>query len=307
MNQHLKEAAESLGLDMPHRQHTTPVTYEDVAPEMNEIFELEYDADDDDVTDLDGLTSTAFAASKASKAAKIIADKNAKESEKQRLAQNRVIERENAAAEKRMEKMRKDAEKAAKKKPASAPAPPRRIADDDTDSVFGDIATPIIGTERRVLELKISQYKQLFRDNAQIKKFKVKRNATTTDLEDAIKEMDSIVSLSTVDEFVIDAVIASIKVVEGITARTERYNVTGLADMLKTNPEFLNLIRLCAVKYNTFSAIPPEYQLVFIVATSAYICCSKNANKAAINAYLNQPVGSVYEPPVIAESKETPA
>ena len=44
------------------------------------------------------------------------------------------------------------------------------------------------------------------------------------------------------------------------------------------------------VKYNVFHKIPPEFQLVLLITTTAYICSSKNKNKANLEQYLQQPV-----------------
>jgi len=44
------------------------------------------------------------------------------------------------------------------------------------------------------------------------------------------------------------------------------------------------------VKYNVFHKIPCEFQLLLLVTTTAYICSSKNKNKANLENYLNQPV-----------------
>jgi hypothetical protein len=44
------------------------------------------------------------------------------------------------------------------------------------------------------------------------------------------------------------------------------------------------------LKYNVFSKIPPETQLLMLIATTSYICINKNKNKDSLEAYLNEPV-----------------
>ena len=69
-----------------------------------------------------------------------------------------------------------------------------------------------------------------------------------------------------------------------------RYNISGTADMLKQNPQFHNLIKQLYVKYNVFSKIPPEFQLILLVGTTAVLCKTKNDKKIELNEFLNQPI-----------------
>jgi hypothetical protein len=201
------------------------------------------------------------------------------------------------------------AKRAAKEavKPPKKAAAPRPAKDDDDSSIFGDEGTPIVGHDHRALTMKVRQYKQLFGDNPQVKKFRVKKNASVPELQAAIDELDSIVSVSTIDDFMTEAIIASIRVAEGVSARTQNYNVTGLSAMLRMNKEFLTLCKLCAVKYGAYAAAPPEVQLLFIVATSAFICTQTNAKKAQINAFLDQPPMQMTGPPPVINVPAPPA
>ena len=56
------------------------------------------------------------------------------------------------------------------------------------------------------------------------------------------------------------------------------------------NPQFNTLIRQLYVKYGVFERIPPEHQLVLIVATSAYMCRNMNAKRNELNNYLNEKI-----------------
>lgn len=237
---------------------------------------------------LESLSATAFFSARQSTAAAKEAEAAAKENEKERKQLAREMEKDRAAEYKRTEAARKQAEKAAKKPNALARAP--KADGDDTDSIYGDEATPIVGAKHRELLTKFRQYKLLFKDNAQIKAFKVRKNASVDDLKAALDEMDSIVGTSSVDDFLTDAILTTIKMVEGISARSTSYNISGLSDILKTNKEFCNLTKQCLIKYGVYASVPPETQLIFIIITSAYICSAKNSRKGAINNYLDEPI-----------------
>ena len=140
--------------------------------------------------------------------------------------------------------------------------------------------------DRILLQHKIKQYRILFPN--ELKKYKVSENATSKKLREHLEEIEIMVSLSSVDEFLMQGILQSIKMVEGFSARTENYNISGLSDMLKSNPEFNKLVKQLYLKYNTFEAVPPEAQLLFIVATSAWVCKSKNQQKAKINNLLDE-------------------
>lgn len=141
--------------------------------------------------------------------------------------------------------------------------------------------------DKILLNHKIKQYKVLFPD--ELKNYKVSPSASVEKLKSHLQEIEILISLSSVDTFILDSIFYSIKMIEGISARTKNYNITGLADILKQNPEFLKLCKQLYLKYNTFEAVPPEYQLIMVVSTSAYICIQKNKNKAQMDDLLNQP------------------
>ena len=74
------------------------------------------------------------------------------------------------------------------------------------------------------------------------------------------------------------------------TANTRNYNISGLSDMLKLNPEFRSLCAQLYLKYGSFASISPEYKMMFLVFTSAYIVRNKNLHKNEINQFLDQPI-----------------
>jgi hypothetical protein len=141
--------------------------------------------------------------------------------------------------------------------------------------------------DRILLQHKIKQYIILFPN--ELKKYKVKPNASILKLKEHLEEIEVLISLSSVDTFIMDSIFYCIKMVEGISARTQNYNIEGLAEILKKNDQFLKLCKQLYLKYNTFEAVPAEYQLVMIVSTSAYICMQKNKSKSQLNDILNQP------------------
>ena len=101
--------------------------------------------------------------------------------------------------------------------------------------------------------------------------------------------MDSIVECSSVEEFLLDSILQCIKLIEGVSSYT-KYDIQGLADLLKQNKQFHQLSKQLFVKYKVFSAVPPEFQMVMLVSTTAYICNSKNRRRGEMEAYLNTPV-----------------
>ena len=141
--------------------------------------------------------------------------------------------------------------------------------------------------DKILLQHKIKQYKILFPD--ELKNYKVKPNSSVVKLKEHLEEIEVLINLSSVDTFIMDSIFYCIKVVEGVSARTKNYNIQGLADILKDNEQFMKLCKQLYLKYNTFENVPPEYQLIMIVSTSAYICMQKNKHKADINDLLNQP------------------
>ena len=148
-------------------------------------------------------------------------------------------------------------------------------------------ATPILGKNHRQLLAKIHQYKELFPQ--ELSNFKLKKNPNEKDLEDALQEMENIVEVGTVESFLTDSILQCLKIVETVSSHSERLNVTGMTEMLRANPQFHKLCKMLYVKYKVFSAIPPEYQMLMLVSTTAMICRQKNVNKGSLDAFLGQP------------------
>ena len=154
-------------------------------------------------------------------------------------------------------------------------------ADDDEEG------TQILGREKLELYAKINQYKLLFPDNRQLQKLKIKKNASTEELVLYLNECDAYISTSSVDDFITQSILQSIKITEYVSSKT-RYNLTGLSDMLKSNIQFNSLTKQLYLKYKVFSQVPPEQQLLLIVATSAWICLEKNKIKPTLEKQVNE-------------------
>jgi hypothetical protein len=103
--------------------------------------------------------------------------------------------------------------------------------------------------------------------------------------------MEVMVNCGSVQNFLNDSILQCIKIVEGVSTYT-RYDVSGMADLLKQNKQFHELCKMLYIKYKVFNNIPPEYQMIMLVATTAYICVEKNKRKASLEAYLNTVVPS---------------
>ena len=164
----------------------------------------------------------------------------------------------------------------------------KRVIDNDTDSIFSDEGTAILGKNKNILLKKVRKFKNLFPE--ELKKFKIKANPTEQELKNYLEEMEILVELNNVDDFLTDSIVQSLKLIENFTAHTKKYNIVGLSEMLKNNPQFHNLCKQLYIKYNTFSCMPPEYQMLFLVSTTAYICRNKNIQKNEIEQYLNQEI-----------------
>jgi hypothetical protein len=202
-----------------------------------------------------------------------------KEPEKENIKIQKQQEKENIKLMKEIEKKNKKIAK-------------ETISNDD--ELFSEEGTQLLGKEKHILLKKVKQYKQLFPD--QLNKFKIKPNANEEQLKNYLEEMDIIVQINSVDDFLLDSIIQSLKVIEQATAHTQNYNIVGLADLLKTNPQFISLCKQLFIKYGSYSKIAPEYQMLFLVATSAYVIRNKNKEKKNIEAFLNEPI--TQNPPI---------
>ena len=246
--------------------------------EKSENENISYEREEENGDFLEGLTSDKFVAQKPDKESA----KLQKQQEKQQAREAKQMMMEAIRESKLQARMEKQAQKQQKQ--------PKAIKDDDNDSLFGDTSTPMLGRDRIVLLTKVKQFKTLFGDNPEIKKFKLKKNPSVQELNDAIVELQAIVDTGSVASFAEGAILSAIQMTEGFTAHSN-YDLTGLSMMLKANKEFHNLCKILYIKYSIFSKVPPEIQMVMIVSITASLCIQKNRKKGDINAYLNSTIG----------------
>ena len=162
------------------------------------------------------------------------------------------------------------------------------LQEDSSTDLFSSKGSQILGRTKRELVAKLTQYRQLFPE--ELKSFKVKKDANEEELQAYLDEMEVIVSVSSVDNFITDSILNCIRIVEGVSANTQKYNISGCADLLKQNKDFHSLCKQLYIKYKVFSSIPCEYQLLMIVATTAFIARSKNIHIEKMSAFLNEQV-----------------
>ena len=140
---------------------------------------------------------------------------------------------------------------------------------------------------KRELLQKIQKYKTLFPDET--KNIRMKPNASEQELLLQIDEIENKINTSSFDQFCTESVLHCLGLIEGVSARIPRYDITGMTEALKANPQFHKLCKLCFVKYGSFFNCPPEVQLLFLVSSTAYFCNARNRQKAQMDFYLNQP------------------
>jgi hypothetical protein len=147
----------------------------------------------------------------------------------------------------------------------------------------------ILGKNKRVLIAKITCYKNEFKE--ELKNLKIPKNPTEESLQRIIDECDTILNMSNIDKFILDGIFVALRIGENLT-RTylKLYDLTGLSEMLKNDPKFNKLCKILMIRYGCFSAIPEEYQLLFCILTTSWVCINKNRNRDKINEYLNEPI-----------------
>ena len=151
-----------------------------------------------------------------------------------------------------------------------------RKQNDDDEDIFSKKGTPIQGEIKLHLLSKITQYKQLF--PKELKSFKIKKNCDEIELQDYLTEIEVIISINSVDKFITDSILQSIKMGEGLSSFT-KYDISGLSDILKSNEHFHSLAKQLYIKYGCFSKMPVESQMAMLILTSAYVCVQSNKQK----------------------------
>ena len=215
--------------------------------------------------------------------------KKEKEEDKSRIREEKRQIRENKLEETRQKKCEKELNIKMKEYEKSEKTEKKDIHEQDTQidqfSLFDEIPTVLIGRDRLFITKQINQYKVLFPN--ELSKFKVKKNANLDELNQALEECRALIEINSVDNFIMDSILGSIKMIEGFTVDTS-YDITSLSIMLKMNPEFQKLAKLLFIRYNIFNNVPIEYQMMMVITTSIYLCIQKNNHKSSMNSYLNE-------------------
>lgn len=194
-------------------------------------------------------------------------EKEKAKEEKQQEKENKQLERQQKLAEKSY----KDAEKYNNKAVKQAKVQKQ----EEEDALFSEKGSELYGRDRLQLIAKIQQYKILFPENKQLKLLKIKRNVSVEELQSYVAECEAIIDTDVVESFITDSILSTLKMAEYASVRT-RFNIKGLSDMLKNNPQFNSLCKQLYIKYKVFAKIPPEMQMLLLVTTSAYVCVEKN-------------------------------
>lgn len=196
-----------------------------------------------------------------------LTEKQKKDLEKQREKEQRKYKAEQKENE-RIENKRKREESQKQKQEEKN----KKKAEND---LFSEQGSEIYGKDKLVLIKKIEQYKLLFPEIKQLKNLKIKSKCSVEDLQTYLAECESLVECDSMETFLTDSILQTISMTEKASART-RYNITGLSALLRKNKEFSKLCKQLYLKYKVFSAVPPEFQMIMLVSTSAWICLEKN-------------------------------
>jgi hypothetical protein len=221
-----------------------------------------------------------------------VAAEDLQKKDKERLKQEKELEKEQnkmlkqtklqEAQYKKAAKAQKDMEKDVAKRSQL------QIRTDD-DALFSEKGSQLYGRDKLELLAKIQQYKVLFPENKQLKQLKVKQAATVDELQKYLSECEAIVDCDCVETFITDSILQVCKFAEVASVRM-KYNIKGLSEMLRQNPQFNLLCKQLYIKYKVFSKIPPEAQMVFLITSSAYVCIEKNKQEERKQSLLNKSI-----------------
>ena len=157
----------------------------------------------------------------------------------------------------------------------------------EKENKINNESTEIIAKSKRHLLAKINKYKKLFK--SELSDYKINKNASEDELKNHITNIQDLLDSSEVDTYINDSIFHCIKMIEPFTSKT-RYDINGLSNMLKLNPQFNTMCQKLLLKYNCFNNTPIEYQFLMCISTSIYLTIQKNQCKPALNEYLNQKI-----------------
>lgn len=248
----------------------------------------ESDDEDNDADDeLEQLTRTKY----VSKVAQEKNMKAQKEQEKEAEKERKKMEKEEEKQQKKLEKAQRDVEKAAEKAQKNAEKEATKKVKTEDSALFSKKGSELYGRDKLELIAKFNQFKVLFPDNKKLQALKMKKNCTVDELQQYLAECDAIIETDCVESFVTDSILQCLKMMEMVSART-RYNIKGLADMLRANPQFNTLARQLYFKYKVFGSAPPEAQMLLLIATSTWVCSEKNKTGTVNQSILGRTINT---------------
>ena len=157
----------------------------------------------------------------------------------------------------------------------------------EKENEINNDSTEIIGKTKRQLLTKINKYKKLFK--SELSDYKINKNGSEDELKNHIINIQDLLDCNEVDNYINDSIFHCIKMIEPFTSKT-RYDLTGLSNMLKMNPQFDTMCKKLLLKYNCFTNTPIEYQMIMLVSTSVYLTIQMNKIKPAMEHFLNQKI-----------------
>ena len=258
--------------------------YENENESENEDY-LEYPEnkqENEDFEFLNELTSTHYVEKK------ILNEKDLKKQERDEKRQLDRFIQDQHREEKRQIRLNKEEDMRQKKEMKNRNKVQNvKIKDKEEGSIFSDIPTELFGRDKILVMKQINQYKILF--PKELSKFKLKKNASLEELKSSLEECRALIEINSVDVFVLDSILSCCKMIEGFTRESD-YDISGLSILLKSNPQFVSLSKQLFIRYNIFSNVPIEYQMMMCIISTSYLCIQKNKGKASINSYLNEPL-----------------
>lgn len=198
---------------------------------------------------------------------KFISKSEIEKQNKQKLKEQKEQEKNEQKQSRQRKQFEKEQEKNNKKS--------AKTIKDEENELFTEQGSEIYGRDKLKIIAKIQQYKLLFPEIKALQKLKVKKNPSLDELHIYLTECEALVETDTLEQFLTDSILQTFKMVEYASVRT-KYNISGLSEMLRLNPQFNSLSKQLYLKYKVFSQVPPEYQMLMLVSTSAWICLQKN-------------------------------
>jgi hypothetical protein len=139
----------------------------------------------------------------------------------------------------------------------------------------------LIGVNHHLI-YKIKQYKLTFPE--ELKKIKIRQNNLTKEyLDNVLNEIDIILSCGSIENIFFSSLFSFLHFTESIVENYDYINYSGLAQNLRSNPQFLKIGKQLILKYGSVGSMPPEFQLGLIIISSAYLQIENNKLANSLN------------------------